>query len=57
MSRYVNKFEVLPDLQSQNWLKRLELDKVINYELWEGSNNRPAEWEGFNQRLTGKKSS
>jgi 5,6-dimethylbenzimidazole synthase len=52
---YVNKFEGLPDLQSQNWLSRLELEKVINYELWKGS-KRPIEWEGFNQRLTGKKS-
>jgi 5,6-dimethylbenzimidazole synthase len=52
---YVNKFEGLPDLQSQNWLSRLELEKVINYELWEGS-KRPIEWEGFNQRLTSKKS-
>ena len=53
---YVNKFEVLPDLQSQNWLNRLDLEKVINYELWEGS-KRPTEWEGFNQYLTGKKPS
>ncbi|WP_458747579.1 5,6-dimethylbenzimidazole synthase [Candidatus Nitrosocosmicus sp. T] len=51
---YVNKFEALPDLQSQNWLSRLELEKVINYELWEDS-KRPIEWEGFNQRLTSKK--
>ena len=52
---YVNKFEVLPDLQSQNWLNRLNLEKVINYELWEGT-QRPTEWEGLNQYLTCKKS-
>ena len=52
---YVDKFEVLPDLQSQNWLNRLDIDKVINYERWEGS-KRPTEWEGFNQHLIGKKS-
>lgn len=51
---YVNKFEVQPDLQSQNWLDRLDLEKVINYEQWEES-KRPLEWEDFNQRLTSKK--
>ncbi|MBA2268524.1 MAG: 5,6-dimethylbenzimidazole synthase [Nitrosopumilus sp.] len=50
---YVNKFEVQPDLQSQNWLNRLNLEKVINYEQWDAS-NRPTVWEGFNQRLTSK---
>lgn len=53
---YVNKFEVLPDLQSQNWLNRLDLEKVINYETWEVG-RCPTAWEGFNQRLTRKKSS
>jgi len=51
---YVNKFEVQPDLQSQNWLNRLNLEKVINYEQWDPS-NRPTVWEGFHQRLTSKK--
>ena len=52
---YVNKFEVEPDLQSQNWLKRLDLDKVINYEQWNGSNSSN-DWKGFGQRLTSKNS-
>jgi 5,6-dimethylbenzimidazole synthase len=52
---YVNKFEVEPDLQSQNWLKRLDLDKVINYEQWNGGNSS-TDWKGFGQRLTSKNS-
>jgi 5,6-dimethylbenzimidazole synthase len=51
---YVKKFEVEPDLQSQNWLNRLDLEKVINYEQWEGGNSH-ADWDGFNQRLTRRK--
>lgn len=51
---YVNKFEVQPDLQSQNWLNRLNLEKVINFEQWD-DRNRPTDWEGFSQRLTSKK--
>jgi len=50
---YVKKFEIEPDLQSQNWLSRLNLDKVINYEQWDGANSC-TEWKGFNQRLTNK---
>ena len=50
---YVTKFEVEPDLQSQNWLSRLDLEKVINYEQWDGGNSCK-DWEGFNQRLTRK---
>ena len=50
---YVKKFEVEPDLQSQNWLSRLDLEKVINYEQWEGGNSCK-DWESFNQRLTRK---
>ena len=50
---YVKKFEVEPDLQSQNWLGRLNLEKVINYEQWDGGNSC-AYWKGFNQCLTRK---
>jgi 5,6-dimethylbenzimidazole synthase len=50
---YVTKFEVEPDLQSQNWLNRLDLEKVINYEQWDCGNNCK-DWEDFNQRLTRK---
>ncbi len=47
---YVKKFEGEPDLQSQNWLSRLDLEKVINYEQWDGGNSSTA-WKCFNQRL------
>jgi 5,6-dimethylbenzimidazole synthase len=47
---YVKKFEGEPDLQSQNWLSRLDLEKVINYEQWDGGNSSTA-WKSFNQRL------
>ena len=47
---YVKKFEGEPDLQSQNWLSRLHLEKVINYEQWDGGNSSTA-WKSFNQRL------
>ncbi len=50
---YVKKFEVEPDLQSQNWLNRLDLEKVINYEQWEGGNSC-TDWKGFNRRLIRK---
>ena len=50
---YVKKFEVEPDLQSQNWLNRLDLKKVINYEQWD-SCNRYTDWRGFNQHLIRK---
>ncbi len=50
---YVKKFEVEPDLQSQNWLGRLNLEKVINYEQWDGGNSCTY-WKGFNQCLTRK---
>ena len=50
---YVKKFEVEPDLQSQNWLGRLNLEKVINYEQWDGGNSC-TDWKGFNQCLTRK---
>jgi 5,6-dimethylbenzimidazole synthase len=47
---YVKKFEVEPDLQSVNWLGRLNLDKVVNYEQWNGNNSNTL-WNGFNQNL------
>jgi 5,6-dimethylbenzimidazole synthase len=47
---YVKKFESEPDLQSQNWLSRLDLEKVINYEQWDGGNSSTG-WKSFNQRL------
>ncbi len=47
---YVKNFEIEPDLQTVNWLSRLNLDKVINYEQWNG-NNRNTQWKGFNQHL------
>ena len=50
---YVKKFEVEPDLQSQNWSNRLDLKKVINYEQWD-SFNRYTDWKGFNQHLIRK---
>ena len=50
---YVNKFEVEPDLQSLNWLSRLNLNKVINYEQWNSCNSY-TEWKSFNQHLTRK---
>jgi 5,6-dimethylbenzimidazole synthase len=50
---YVKKFEVEPDLQSQKWLNRLDLEKVINYEQWD-SCNRYTYWRGFNQHLIRK---
>jgi 5,6-dimethylbenzimidazole synthase len=50
---YVKKFEAEPDLQSLKWLSRLGLDKVINYERWNGCNSY-AEWNSFNQQLTPK---
>ena len=50
---YVKKFEAEPDLQSLKWLSRLGLDKVINYEQWNGCNSY-AEWNSFNQQLTPK---
>lgn len=50
---YVKKFEGEPDLQSQNWLNRLDLEKVISYEQWDGGNCRTS-WNGFNQQLTSK---
>lgn len=50
---YVKKFEVEPDLQSQNWLNRLDLEKVINYEQWD-SYNRNTDWRSFNQHLIRK---
>jgi len=50
---YVKKFEGEPDLQSQNWLSRLDLEKVINYEQWD-SCNRYTDWRGFNQHLIRK---
>jgi len=50
---YVKKFEVEPDLQSQNWLNRLDLKKVINYEQWDSCNSY-SDWMGFNQHLIRK---
>ena len=50
---YVKKFEAEPDLQSLKWLSRLGLDKVINYEQWNGCNSY-AEWNSFNQQLIRK---
>jgi 5,6-dimethylbenzimidazole synthase len=50
---YVKKFEGEPDLQSQNWLSRLDLEKVINYEQWDGGNSY-TDWKSFNQRLIRK---
>ena len=50
---YVGKFEDEPDLQSQNWLNRLDLGKVINYEQWDEGNSR-TNWNGFNQQLSSK---
>ena len=47
---YVKKFEGETDLQSQNWLSRLDLEKVINYEQWDGGSSCTA-WKSFNQRL------
>ena len=50
---YVKKFEVEPDLQSQNWSNRLDLKKVIIYEQWD-SFNRHTDWRGFNQHMIRK---
>ncbi|HEY7367398.1 MAG TPA: 5,6-dimethylbenzimidazole synthase [Nitrosopumilaceae archaeon] len=49
---YVSKFALKPDLESANWLPRLELKDVLYYEKWERKEN--TNWNNIHELIETK---
>lgn len=46
---YVNKFNDIPDLEENKWLKRIDIKEVISFEKWDNADDE--NWQNFKNIL------
>lgn len=52
---YVKEFENRPDLETNEWLDRMPLNDVVNFEKWDDGPNTGASWNSLRNLLRNQK--